>query len=97
MTFSSQDYIRFYTIRPKRKAISCQFFYLFSDPFSATIGIFRLPVYSDHAVNETDNKGAADEDNKIRGKKCHQKRERIVKFVGRNEQPDAKIYEKGAD
>ena len=45
----------------------------------------------DHAVGKTDNKGAADEDDKIRGKECHQKRERIVKFVGRNEQPDTKI------
>jgi hypothetical protein len=48
-------------------------------------------VCTDHAVGKTDNKGAADEDDKIRGKKCHQKRKRIVKFIGRDEQPDAKI------
>ena len=44
-----------------------------------------------HAVGKSDNKGAADEDDKIRGKKCHQKGERIVVFVSRNEQPDTKI------
>ena len=59
--------------------------------FSVIIRILWLFVCNDHAVGKTDNKGAADEDDKIRGKKCHQKRKRIVKFIGRNEQPDAKI------
>ena len=55
------------------------------------VGILWPSVYRDHAVGKTDDEGAADEDDKIRGKECHQKRERIAKLVCRYQQPNTKI------
>ena len=50
-----------------------------------------MSVNCDHTVGKTDDEGAADQNNKIRGKECHQKRERIAKFIRRYEESDTKI------
>jgi len=49
---------------------------------------------ANHAVGKTEDKGPTDEDNKIGGKKCHDKYKRVFETVGRYEQLDAVIQKK---
>jgi hypothetical protein len=53
-------------------------------------------VHENHSVGKNDNKGSADENNKIRGKKCHDKRKRIFETVSGDQQLNAEYQEEGS-
>ena len=61
------------------------------------VRFFRLPEGHDDAVGEAEDKGCADKDDKIGGKKGHDKNKGVVEIISRYEQPDAVIQEKGAN
>lgn len=67
-----------------------------SRALGSVLGIFGTPQCGYDTVEKADNQGAADKDDKVSGKKGHDKNERIIEPVGGNEQPDAKIQKKGA-
>jgi len=49
---------------------------------------------SNHAEGKTEDKGSTDEDNKIGGKKCHDKYKRAFETVRRYEQVNAVVQKK---
>ena len=55
-----------------------------------------MSVCSNHAVGKTEDKSAADKDNEIGGEKGHDKDKRVFEIIGRYEQYDTVIQEKGS-
>ena len=56
---------------------------------------FWLPQSDNDAVGKPEDNRSADKDNKISGKKGHDKNKRVVEIIGWDKQLDAVIQEKG--
>ena len=60
------------------------------------IGFFGSTVCVNHAVGKPEDKSAADKDNEIGREKGHDKDKRVFEIIGRYEQYDTVIQEKGS-
>jgi hypothetical protein len=56
-----------------------------------------MPEGCNDAVGEAEDQCCADKDNEIGGKKDHDEEKRVIEVIGRYEQPDAVIQEKGSN
>ena len=61
------------------------------------IGSFRITEGDDDAVGEAEDQCCADEDNEIGGEEDHDEDKRVIEVIGRYEQLDTVIQEKGSN